>query len=218
VNGVTGDPIAIAVTDAFTVAAQAVLTATAASTAAVDPVVGQVTTAILAPTDPTLGVAAFATWGGALPAPSGLQVQVQQQVQQQIIDLVNAAAVLAVAQIYAGTTWQTANAASAAKTQLLGFISAQLIASAASGNDALFQAWMSLSGMAITDLTQRAQNLPSLTSYATTARLPAPVLAQLLYQDGSQGTFLAALNGVIHPGFMPMRGVALSVLPGIGAN
>jgi hypothetical protein len=218
VTGITGDPIAIGITDAFMTAANAVVAVQQPTVALVDPVVGQAATATAMIADPTLGVAAFGTWGAALPPPAGLQVQTQQQVQQMIIDLVQSAAVLAVAQIYAGTTWTTANAAQGAQTQLMGFLQARLMAAAAIGNDALFQAWLAIRSMAAADLTQRAQNLPSLSAYRTTGRLPAPVLAQLLYQDGSKGPLLAALNGTIHPGFMAMQGLALTTVPDTGAQ
>jgi prophage DNA circulation protein len=210
VSGVTGDPVAIGVTDACLTVAAAAIALQQQSVATPDPITGQAATAPAMLADPTYGLVGLASWGPALPAPAGLQVNVQQQAQQAIIDLVCSAAVVAVAQIYANTTWTTSNAAAAAKTQMLALLQDRLLASAAIGDDALYQAWLGVTGLVIADLTQRAQNLPSLTSYATPNRLPAPVLAQILYQDATQADLLVALNDVIHPGFMPAAGLALT--------
>jgi prophage DNA circulation protein len=208
VTGLTGDPVAIAVSDAFSSIAQAVIAGLPAAVTS-DPVLGLPSTLIALPADPTQGVAAFATWLPGLAAPSGLQVPLQTQLQQQLTDLVNGCAVIAVAQIYASTDFSSTAAAAAAKTQLLGMLDARVVAAAAADEDALFQGWLGVTGLAIADLVQRAQNLPNLAAYTTQVSLPSAALAQLLLHDGSQADALATLNAAVHPSFMPVTGVYL---------
>jgi prophage DNA circulation protein len=211
ITGLTGDPVAIAVSDAFSAAATAI--ATQPQTIAGDPVTGVTATFTPVPVDPTQGLLPFASWGSALPAPSGLQVPLQLALQQQMTGLVQGCAVIAIAQIFAATDWPSSNAAAAAKAQLLDLIEAQILAAAAADNDALYQGFLGLIGLSTADLVQRAQSLPTLTAYTTKTTLPAPVLAQMLLQDGAQWLDLATLNGAVHPSFMPVQGVYLPASP-----
>jgi prophage DNA circulation protein len=207
ITGLTGDPVAIAVTDAFMAAVNAITATPAIATS--DAVTGITSTITLMPPDPTQGLLPLASWGSTLPASSGLQVPLQLQLQQQLTGLVQGAAAIAIAQIFANTSWTSSNAAAAAKTQLLGLIEAQILAAANADNDALYQGLLGLVGLSTADLVQRAQSLPTLAPYATATSLPAQLLAQMLLQDATQWDTLAALNTAIHPSFMPTQGVYL---------
>ncbi len=208
ITGLTADPVTNAISDAFA-AAVAAVTAPAPVTPA-DPVVGLTLSVPRMPTDPTQGLAAFAGFGSTLAAPSGLQVGLQLGLQQQITSLVTGLAVAAVAQIYAGTQWTSSAAASAAREQLLDMLNDQVLDAAANDQDALYQGWLAITGLATADLIQRAQGLPNLASYTMPASLPAAALAQLFYQDGTQAEALVSLNDAVHPSFMPVSGVYLS--------
>ena len=60
------------------------------------------------------------------------------------------------------------------------------------------------------DLSTRAANLPEVINVAVPSNLPACVIAQRLYQDGSRDMELIVRNDPIHPGFMNSVVEALS--------
>jgi prophage DNA circulation protein len=210
VTGLVGDPVAIAVTDMFTLAASAVLAVQTAPPDVQDAIGGQLLTYQRVAQDPTLGLINFAIVDAAVPMPTGLGAAAQAQMQGDLTALIAGAATLAVARIYANTDFTSSNAAQAARTLLLGLINDQIQAAAASANNALYQAWVSLAGQISQDLLQRILQLPQLTTYTLPQGVPAVVLAQKLYQDGTRGTQLALLNDCPHPGFLPPTGAALS--------
>ena len=63
------------------------------------------------------------------------------------------AAVAALAELYAGMDWTSADAASTARDQLADLLDARQLAAAAAGQDALFAAWQALASVALQDLT-----------------------------------------------------------------
>ena len=208
VTGLVADPVTNAISDVFATAVAAITAP--APAVPVDPVSGLTVSVPRMATDPTQGLAGFASFGSAFAAPTGLQVGLQLQLQQQLASLVTGLAVAAVAQIYAGTEWTSSAAAAAAREQLLGFLDAQVLDAAANDQDALYQGWLAITGLATADLIQRAQGLPNLAAYTMPTSLPAAVLAQRFYQDGTQAEALVALNDAVHPSFMPVNGVYLS--------
>jgi hypothetical protein len=120
--------------------------------------------------DPSGGLAGLATWGDdILAANTGgtPTLALQAANAQATVDLVRGAAVAAVAEVYAGTDWTSADAAATARDQLLALIDARaMAAAAAAGQDALFAAWQALASISSQDLTLRAQQLPQLATYA----------------------------------------------------
>lgn len=188
---------------------------------AIDPVVGIDATSA-APSDPSYGLAAMASWAGgaalsqftgatAVVAATASPLVTQQLVNQQaIIDLVCDTAVLAMASIYTQTAWPSSNAAAAARQQLLVLADARADAAAAAGSQPRYTAWLAVAALATADLTQQVQQLPRLAPYATTASLPALALAQLLYADAGRAADLVALNDAVHPLFMPLSGRMLT--------
>lgn len=211
ITGAAGDPVTVAVLDTFSTAALAVLALQTAAPDAQDAVGGQLITAQRQASDPSLGLATLAaSFGATLPAPTGLRADLQAQLQTDLVNLVGAAATLAVAQIYANTTFTSSNAAANARTTLLALIDAQVMAAAAAQQDRLYQAWLALAGQAGADLLARIQQLPAMATYSFTSGLPACVIAQALYQDGTRATELQQMNDVPHPGFLRPQGVALA--------
>lgn len=210
VTGITGDPVAVAVTDMMALAAQAVLAVQTAPPDASDAIGGQLYTAQRLAADPTLGLVALASYGSTFPAPTGLYGARQAGLQRDLLALITGAATLAVAQIYASTNFISGNAAATARQTILALIQAQIEYAAAAANDPLYQAWVGLAGTISQDLLVRVMQLPVLTTYSVGRTLPACVIAQMLYGDGTRGTELALLNDIPHPGFMPPTGVALS--------
>ena len=189
-------------------------------------------------TDLTGGLATLAGWGATLPpvpalaglygtstgyagyvgpadpaqAPPGVAplAVLQAATQQALVDLVAGATVAAVATIYAQLDFPTADAADAAAQQLGGLIDDRITAAAYAGADDLYRAWSIVQGLVVTDMTLRAQGLPSRATYGLPRSLPSLVLAQRLYADPTRADELVALNDVSHPAFMPASGIRLS--------
>jgi prophage DNA circulation protein len=164
--------------------------------------------------DPSGGLAGLANWGAdILAAIAGSTPTLAQRAAnaRATVDLVRGAAVAAVAEVYAGTDWTSANAAAAARDQLAGLIDDRTLAAAVAGQDALFTALQALASVALQDLALRAQQLPQLIGYARPSPPPALALAYRLYQDATRATQIVALNDAPHPLFMPTSGTALAV-------
>jgi len=202
---------AAAVQAAASAMADNVVGAAATTPTTDDPVAGQPLT--LAPSaDLSGGLAALATWGNTLPAVGGAGPQATVQAAQQaaVISLVQGNAVAALAQIYAAIEWPTAQAATAARTQLLALLDAQVWAAANAGADQLYLAWEGMIALAMQQMIQGAQGLPTLLTYSLGDAFPSVVLGQMFYQDPSRGPQLELLNDVPDPLFMPPVGLALS--------
>ena len=122
------------------------------------------------------------------------------------MQLVQGNAVAALAQVYASVDWPYAQAAAAARTQLLALMDAQSDAAAVNGCDDLYRAWEGLKTLAMADMIARAQGLPDLAPYSFPDTLPSLVLAQRLYQNPSQAAALEQLNDVCQPLFMRSPG------------
>ena len=103
--------------------------------------------------------------------------------------------------------------AAPARTQLLGLIDARALAAADAGDAASYAAWQTLAGASAADMLARAQSLPALATYQVGAVLPALVLCYRLTGDIADAASLAALNGAVHPLFMPAAGVWLEPAP-----
>jgi prophage DNA circulation protein len=210
-SGFTADPTdtvgtADAVLEAFQAASDNVVTAAQVDTPADDPVAGTVPVQFMA-ADPSGGLAALASWGGDLAVPAN---PMQAQQQQAIVDLVAGAATMATALAYAQIDWPTADAATTARDQLVDLMDTRVLAASRAGNADLARGWRAVRALAIADLMQRAQALPSLQPYVLAESLPSRALAQRLMQDPTQAPALVALNRAIHPLFMPRSGVYLA--------
>lgn len=203
---------ATAVQSSFQAIAQNVIAAQTIANQPDDPVLG--TTLLIAPAaDLTGGLAALATWGDTLAAPvgAGAALTALQTQQAAIVALVEGSATIAVLTVYANTTFTSSNAAAAARVQVLALCDRQAEAANLAGQDDLYRAWLALTGIAMNDLIQRAQQLPALVGFTTPVSLPGVVLGQIYYQDAARGDEIAALNDVPHPMFMPLSGVRLSL-------
>jgi prophage DNA circulation protein len=172
---------------------------------------------ITIPGDPSSGLAGLATWGDdILAANPGIPDScpgtgwLQAANARATVDLVRGAAVAALAELYAGMDWTSADAASAARDLLAALLDARQLAAAAAGQDALFAAWQALASVALQDLTLRAQQLPQLLTYGRPQPPAALALAYWLYQDATRAIELIALNDAPHPLFMPSTGNALA--------
>lgn len=153
------------------------------------------------PTDPSYGLAALADVGATVvpPAPVG-QVAANWAALMQVVE---GSAVAALLMLYAQTTFAAAEDADTARTQVYGLVVAQI--EAASGNDKLVQTWRAALSAIVVYLTTTAQQVPNVVTLTTAGPQPALVLAQLLYQDGSQADVLVQRNNAPHPLFMPLN-------------
>jgi hypothetical protein len=164
--------------------------------------------------DPSGGLAGLATWGDdilAVGCRGRPTLALQAANALATVDLVRGSAVAAVAEVYAGTEWTSADAAAATCDQLAAMIDNRAMAAAAAGQDALYSSWQALASVASQDLALRAQQLPRLGSYTRQSPPPTLSLAYRLYQDAGRATQLVALNDAPHPLFMPLAGKALAV-------
>lgn len=163
-------------------------------------------------TDISFGLAAYGSWGADLaPVIGTTPERLQQRADQALfVNLVRGAAVSAMAQLYANTTFVSAADAEAARDQLTDMIDVQATAAGDNGDDVLFNGWMTVFRAVSTDLTSRAQQLPELLNYAFQASLPAVAVSQRIYQDGSRAPELIARNAAPHPLFMPLKIEALA--------
>ena len=171
-----------------------------------DPVMG-LAPAIAAQSDRTAGLGALAAWGDSLVTPVNATQATQQQVVQ---SLAQGAAVAAVLSVYAQIAWPNAQAASAARDQVVALVDSQLALTAALGQDDLYRAWQAIGSLAVQDLIQRAQALPALLTWRANAARPSLVLAYQWYQDAGRSDELEDLNAAPDPMFMPYSGVRLS--------
>ena len=171
-----------------------------------DPVLGESPT-VGAVADMSAGLAALGAWGNTLPIPAN---PVQAQQQQILQSLVQGSAIAATIAVYAQIDWPNAQAATAARTQILGLIDTQLALTSALGQDDLYRGWQAVSGFAVLDLIRRAQALPSLVPFSLQASRPSLVLAWRWYQDAGRSDELESLNNAGDPMFMPYAGVRLS--------
>ncbi|MGV1793847.1 hypothetical protein [Rhizobium sp. A37_96] len=73
-----------------------------------------------------------------------------------------------------------------------------------------YQAFIALHGAVAYDLSQRASQLPKMTTYTFGKRRTALTLANVLYGDASRANEIINENGPVHPAFMPNRIRALT--------
>jgi prophage DNA circulation protein len=182
--------------------------------------------------DPSGGLIGFAAAFGetyaALPpatTPDLIDLGVNQQA---VTDLVNAAVVLAVAQIYARGDFDSSNAAAAARDRLITLFAGPIRRAADTDADDLYQALRDARAAALTDIAARGQSLPALVQWTTPRSRTALGLAHKFYpdwpalSDSAAPTAtawqtlddivadLATRNRAQHPAFMPVSGEALA--------
>lgn len=185
----------------------AAIVADAASAAAPDPTApsGYEDWSRLPPlaADPSYGLAALATIGATL-APAVATVATGQAAANwtALAQLVGGSATAALLMLYAQTSFVTSAQADAARSQVYALVVAQI--EAAAGNDPLVANWRAALAAAVTLLTAAATQAATLETMSFNAPLPAVVLAQRLYQDGTQADALVQLNAAPHPLFMPL--------------
>lgn len=162
--------------------------------------------------DPSYGLAGFATWGNDLAPVLGTTPQRQQQSVDQaaLVAVAQGGAVSALAQLYASTNFVSAGDAEAARDQMNDLIDIQATVAADAGDDIAYAGWMALFTAVSADLTTRGQQLPQVLDFSFASNLPALVLAETIYQDGSRAAELVARNAAPHPLFMPRQVEALA--------
>lgn len=199
---------AAAITGAFLAAGDNAAAAIAAPLAAAPSAILGSVPSPAAPADPTQGLAALASWQDSVP-PANYAPPALGQMRAAVTALVEQSAALAVASLAAQMEFSTTQQAAAMRAQLAAIFDAVAQTAYDSGDVDMYRTLCALQAQTGADMLARAQNLPTLAAYTERRSLPAAVLAQLLYQDGSQGAALAALNGAPHPLFMPPAGIWL---------
>ncbi len=87
--------------------------------------------------------------------------------------------------------------------QVTALIDAEITVAGDAGQDGTFVALRALRAAVVQDLTTRAADLPHLVLITSAEPMPAPALAQRLYQDGSRAADLVARADPVHPAFLP---------------
>ena len=114
------------------------------------------------------------------------------------------------ARVSANTTYDSYDAASARRSELVADLETAAIDAADSGDADGYAALRTLSRAVSADLTARGASLARIVPYQTGSSLPALVLAQRLYGDASRAGDLVSRNNVANPLFMPVSGSALA--------
>ena len=104
----------------------------------------------------------------------------------------------------------TAAEAVAVRTQVVGFIDAEIAIAGAQGNDGVYVAMKALRAQVTLDMNAKGAQLPTLEVVSTPRPMPSLVLAQRLYGDPSREVELVRRAQPIHPAFMPTSFLALS--------
>ncbi|MCQ8240516.1 DNA circularization N-terminal domain-containing protein [Rhizosaccharibacter radicis] len=100
--------------------------------------------------------------------------------------------------------------AQALRTRAAALFDAEILAAGDASDDATFGALRSLKAQVLADLANRATQIGRLVAVSRNMPLPAPVLAQQLYADGSRAPDLVTRADPVHPAFMPTSFEALN--------
>jgi len=123
------------------------------------------------------------------------------------IALTKRVALIEEARLSASTTPESSSAAMAKRSDLAD----RLEAEAETAPDAVYLALVDLRVAVVRDLTDRAAQLPKVSSHTPKATLPAVVIAHRIYGDAGRADELVARNNIRHPGFVP-GGTPLEVI------
>lgn len=159
------------------------------------------------------GLRDVAAFPAAQPAPAMPTTPVRQRLaanQGQLARLTVRAALAEQARVSAGLDYDSRDDAVAVRDALTRDLRDAATEAADAGEDEAYGALKSLSAAVTRDLTRRGASLAPITRYRMGAVLPALTLAHRLYGDAGRADEVAARNRAAHPGFMPVRGEALS--------
>jgi prophage DNA circulation protein len=145
----------------------------------------------------------------------------QQQARNQAITiiLVQSCALAAIAQVFALSTFASAQVAEDALNNFLTWTDALLetidaeLQIGTQSDDSLDQLFMSVNQLATfvaLDINTRASHLTKTFTYNSYVSLPALSLSQLIYQKASNDTVLVSLNDFPHPLFCAPSGLAVT--------
>ena len=93
--------------------------------------------------------------------------------------------------------------AEALRTGIAALLGAEILVAADAGDDGSFGALRSLRAVVLKDLADRASQLAQLITVTRNLPIPAPLMAQQLYADGSRCADLILRADPVHPAFMP---------------
>lgn len=118
-------------------------------------------------------------------------------------DLFRRSAVIALCQASANYQPQSTTDAANLQATVTALLDAEILISGNQGEDNTFTALRALRAAVVQDLQARALGLPGTMVVNIPAALPAPVLAQRLYQDPTRADQLVTESGAPHPAFLP---------------
>ena len=120
-------------------------------------------------------------------------------------------ALTAEARIIAYTTFVSRDDVEATATAVNDAFSQTIEIAADDMDTAVYVALVNLNGDVVKHLSDRARQLPRVINYTVPTPMPALRMAQRFYGDARRTQELIDENNVVHPAFMPMTGVMLTV-------
>lgn len=173
-----------------------------------------VVAALLASTvDPADGVRLLSALTAFYPSTASLPSSIGQAIsttETALGDLFRRAAIAGLAR--ASALYQPASSDEAVQVRnaVTALIDAEIDVAGDEGDDGAFVALQAVRQAVVADMNSKGGALPALKSVTVRSSLPAPVLAQLLYQDGSRADQLVTGVDPAHPAFMPVSFKALA--------
>lgn len=159
--------------------------------------------------DPADQVRLFTGFAGT-PAPPSQGAAAATRAQSAVIDLWRRAALTQLARATALYQPSSYNDAAALRAGVCALLDAEVLIAGNQGEDGVFTSFRALKAAVALDLTTRGATLAPIVTVSFSAPLPAPVMAQMLYQDAGRQDELIAEANVRHPAFMPTRFQALA--------
>jgi prophage DNA circulation protein len=161
------------------------------------------------PADAVRILSALVAYFPAQPTGPSVTGQAEAIVQRATGAMVRRAAYAALARATALYQPSSADDAATLRNSMADLFQAEIVVAGDAGDDATYSALRALRAAIIADLDTRGGKLPGLQVVNLNASLPAPVLAQKLYQDASRADELVIEADPVHPAFMPMTFSAL---------
>ena len=152
-------------------------------------------------------LAAYAPATLASTAPTGASIATAQTAAAALCRRATIASIGIACSAYQPTSYDDAEAL---RASVCAIMRAEALVAADAGDDASFQAIRALLSQVTQDLSTRASQLSRLITVTRNASVPAPLLAQQLYADGSRAPELIRRANPIHPAFMPVSFPALA--------
>ena len=176
----------------------------------VQTLVDAVASSIQNPGDVINRLAALATYVPSGPTGAGQVGNAMAVAQAASSALVRRSAIASIANAVATYAPSSYDDAASLRTQVTGYIDAEILIAGDNGDDNSYGALRALRQCVVQTLTTNGANLAPLQQFTFKANMPALALAMRIYQDASRSDQLVSEANPVHPAFMPDSFQALS--------